>query len=105
MTISISFSDEDGELHESGDVATASAWAAFVEWVETLPEGGFTALGQLTEHGHTFDLDGLAAQLRQALDRGEPSPDVKETGELVLDALEEPPVDDPVGIFASDGAE
>ncbi len=105
MGYSIRFGDDKGEFHEGGDVATNSAWANFVAWAGEELGDGFLAVRQLCEYGHTFDTGGLAAQLRLALDKSDPPPDVHETGEVILDALAEPPIDGPVGVFISDGTE
>ena len=57
----------------AGDVATSSGWTDFAAWIATLD--GVTELRHLIEYGWADDAETLAADLRGAIEDGEPTPD------------------------------
>jgi hypothetical protein len=69
------------------DLATATGWALFGEWADTLPTG-FAAVRDLSDRGAVTGTDALASQLSAALASHPPdNPAVADTARGLLENL------------------
>jgi hypothetical protein len=81
------FCDASGQTIPAGVVATGQECAAFRVWIDSLPPSGIDALIQLREYGFVYDLDGLEAQVLQALHNGPAGPVTRIVAQRLLNLL------------------
>lgn len=76
--------DDDGDQRQ---IASNLGWSEFGDWCDGLDHEKHPLLVQLWEHGQSNDVKALMIELTDAMEREQPSPDVKGSAELLLDAL------------------
>lgn len=76
--------DDDGDQRQ---IASNLGWSEFGDWCDGLDHETYPKLVQLWEHGQSNEIPALSIELMAALEKEEPSPDVKGSADLLLDAL------------------
>jgi hypothetical protein len=83
VSIYASFDEHGGE-----QIASNQGWSDFGNWVETLDANEFDQLIVLWEHGWTPEVETLAKELGEALQKYPPDEKITATGQALLSALQ-----------------
>lgn len=69
-------------------IASNVGYRDLCEWVEGLDVGDYGQLAHLCQHAWCQNLDGLAKQIKAALENEEPDKDTREVAETISDLLD-----------------